>query len=102
MCLLLPAALVKRLLDGLRKVEGDPDTQYKVHQFMSRMWIIMTPVAIAVCVCWPKVWTEVSIVYVVIISHYANWAGDCSSMAGANAAAEDDLMEKNKRQPEDS
>jgi hypothetical protein len=80
-----------RLLDTLRRVEGNPATQYKVHQFMSRIWIVMTPVAITVCVCWPAVWLKVSIVYVVIISHYANWAGDAGAMAAANAASDDDL-----------
>lgn len=80
----------------LRRVEGDPDTQYRVHRFMSRVWIVMTPVAIAVCVTFPGIWVKVSIVYVVIISHYANWAGDCGSMAAANAASDDNLMTKGR------
>lgn len=86
-----------KLMDALRKVEGDPATQFKVHRFMSRVWIIMTPVAIAVCVLEPALWLKVSIIYVVIVSHYANWAGDAGAMAGANAATDDDLMTETRK-----
>lgn len=61
---------------------------------MSRVWITMTPIAIAVCVLAPSLWLKVSIVYVVIISHYANWAGDAGAMAAANAATDEDLGRK--------
>lgn len=54
----------------------------------------MTPIAIAVCVLAPSLWLKVSIVYVVIISHYANWAGDAGAMAAANAATDEDLGRK--------
>jgi hypothetical protein len=77
----------------LRRLEGDPGTQYAVHKVMARVWIIMTPIAIAVCVLAPAVWLKVSIIYVVIISHYANWASDAGVMSAADAATDEAITE---------
>lgn len=83
--------MAARWRQALRKVEGDPATQYKIHKIMARAWIIMTPVVIAVCVLAPGIWLRVSIVYVVVISHYANWAGDQGACSAADAAADETI-----------
>ena len=81
--------MMRRCRDVFRKVEGDPLTQYRIHRFMGRFWVIMTPVAIAVCILAPAIWLKVSIIYVVIISHYANWSTDSGAMAAANASTDE-------------
>jgi hypothetical protein len=75
----------------IREIEGDPATQYKIHKVMARVWVVMTPIAIAVCVFAPAIWLKVSIIYVVVISHYSNWAGDAGVMAAADAATDEDI-----------
>jgi hypothetical protein len=75
----------------MRRVEGRPATQYSFHKVMSRVWVIMTPVAIAVCIFAPALWLRISIIYVVVISHYANYATDTGAMAAANASTPDDI-----------
>ena len=77
----------------IRKLEGDPRTQYIVHKWGMRTWIVMTPIVTAVCIWLPGVWLRVGLIYVVWISHYANWTSDATGLAATEAASEGAVSE---------
>ena len=77
----------------IRDVEGNPQTQYKIHRFAMRFWLANAVVAVIVFTFAPGVWAEVSVLYLVLVSLYANWSTDFGAMSAAEAAAEGSVSE---------
>jgi hypothetical protein len=71
-----------------RRFEGDPRAQYAWHKWASRFWAANVPAVIAVFTFAPAVWAKVSVLYLVLVSLYANWATNFSGMSSAEGAAE--------------
>jgi hypothetical protein len=71
----------------VRRFEGDPQMQYTWHKWAMRFWMSNAVIAIAVFVLAPAVWKQVSVLYLVLVSLYANWATDFGAMSAAEAAA---------------
>lgn len=71
-----------------RRFEGDPVTQYIWHKWAMRFWLVNAIVVVAVFIFAPAVWKQVSVLYLVLVSLYANWATDFGAMSAAEAAAD--------------
>jgi hypothetical protein len=79
-----------RLRLQARRMEGNPETQYRFHRFMARFWIgnaVVLPVAYFLLPA------KVLLLYLAMISVYANWATDHGSMSAADAATSDVITE---------
>ena len=72
----------------VRDLEGNPKTQYKIHKWATRFWLANTLAVLAVFILAPGVWKQVSVLYLVLVSLYANVATDFGAMAAAEAAGE--------------
>lgn len=72
-----------------RKFEGDPKTQYAWHKWAMRFWLVNAVIVITVFALAPAVWKQVSVLYLVLVSLYANWATDFGAMSAAEAAADE-------------
>ena len=71
----------------VRDIEGNPQTQYKIHRTAMRFWLANAVVAVAVLVFAPGTWAKVSVLYLVLVSLYANWSTDFGAMSAAEAAS---------------
>jgi Na+/phosphate symporter len=76
-------AWVKHILHDF---EYNPVTQYKVH--LAAMWVWTVSIVTVVCLFAfaNRFWQIVSVLYLVCISLYANWATDYGAMSAALAA----------------
>lgn len=76
-------AWVKHILHDF---EYNPKTQYKVH--LTAMWVWTFSMITVVCLFTfaNRFWQIVSVLYLVLISLYANWATDYGAMSAALAA----------------
>ena len=77
----------------VRDFEGNPATQYSVHKWMMRFWLFNAVAAVGVFTFVPGVWARVSVLYLVLVSLYANWATDFGSMSAAEAASDGSVSE---------
>jgi hypothetical protein len=70
----------------LKDFEYNPVTQYKVH--LVAMWVWTASLITVVCLFTfaNHFWQIVSVLYLVLISLYANWATDYGAMSAALAA----------------
>jgi hypothetical protein len=76
--------------DLIRRIEGDPVLQYKIHKVMARVWAVITLplLALALAIFDQHLWLTIGIAYVMVASNYANWATDSGAMAAANASTD--------------
>jgi hypothetical protein len=79
-------AWVKHILHDF---EYDPRVQYKVH--LAAMWVWTFSMITVVCLFTfaNHFWQVVSVLYLVLISLYANWATDYGAMSAALAAQQE-------------
>ena len=80
---------LRHLAKGL---EDDPHLQYKVHLWAVRVWLVNMAVAVLVFTLAQGTWVKISVLYLVLISLYANLATDYGSMSASMAAFTDDRL----------
>jgi hypothetical protein len=73
----------------LSRLEGNPATAYKFHRFMSRFWMANIVIVVAIYFVLPKVWSNASILYLALISIYANYSTDAGAMSAADSATDE-------------
>ena len=73
----------------VRDVEGNPRTQYRIHMWAARFWAANAIAAVIVYVLAPALWSRISVLYLVLVSLYANIATDSGAMAAANASTDE-------------
>lgn len=83
--------MITRFRGALRKLEGDPATQYRMHRLAARFWLLNFAVVTAVYLLAPGVWRSASVLYLVWISLYSNWSTDAGAMSAADAATSDSI-----------
>ena len=71
-----------------RRFEGDPKTQYTWHKWAMRFWLVNAVAVVVVFTFAPGLWRQVSVLYLVLVSLYANAATDFGAMSAAEAAAD--------------
>jgi len=81
--------MIRRCRAAFRKIEGDPRTQYRAHRLMARFWLVNAVVVMLVYFLAPAVWSRASILYLALISLYANWTGDQGACSAADAATDE-------------
>lgn len=74
---------LRHLVKGL---EDDPVLQYKVHIWAVRVWLVNMLAVLAVYVLANGVWQRASVLYLVLVSLYANLATDYGAASAAMAA----------------
>jgi hypothetical protein len=70
----------------IRDFEGNPRTQYRFHKWATRFWLANAAAVVAVFTFAPALWGKISVLYLVLVSLYANAATDAGAMAAANAS----------------
>jgi hypothetical protein len=70
----------------VRDLETNPLAQYRVNLAVVWFWMIMTVVVTIVFFTAPELWVRISILYVILISHWANIATSYGALSAAIAA----------------
>jgi hypothetical protein len=70
----------------VKDLEYDPVVQYKVHLYAMYWWVINFVAVILVFALANHTWQVISVLYLVLVSLYANWATDYGAMSAALAA----------------
>ena len=84
------AALYHLLKNDVHKLEYDPKAQFEFHRKMSFFWVANF-IAVLVVYTWlGGVWAKLSVLYLVLVSLYANFATDYGAMPGSHAAIKAD------------
>jgi hypothetical protein len=85
--------MIRRCRLALRRIEGDPKAQYRLHRFMARAWACNAVAVVLFYFLAPAAWARGSILYLALISIYANWTGDQGACAAADAATDEAITE---------
>ena len=75
-----------RLLGLERKFESDPAFQYRFHIVMTYFWVVNAGMALTVFFVSQSIWAKWSVLYLVVVSLYANFATDYGAVPGSEAA----------------
>lgn len=70
----------------IKDFESNPQVQYRIHMTMSYVWLANFLLALGVFVFAQPLWQAVSVLYLVCISLYANFATDYGAVSAALAA----------------
>jgi hypothetical protein len=73
----------------VRDFEGNPRTQYIFHKWATRFWLANAVAVIGVFTFTPALWGRISVLYLVLVSLYANAATDAGAGAAANASTDE-------------
>jgi hypothetical protein len=83
------APLARALGKVFTSLEQNPRTQYTVHVWAMRTWMMLTAVTLVVFFTASRFWAAIAVLWLTMISYYANWATDfdgaSSSLAALNA-----------------
>lgn len=71
----------------IQDLEYDHEKQISFHKWAICFWAANVPAAVALLVFAPAVWGRVSILYVLLLSLYANADTDYDAMSAAEAAS---------------
>src|ERR1035441_1407443 len=84
----------------LNRFNTDPRLQYKIHIVMTYVWVVNMILAIGVFIFAQGLWSKASILYLVLVSLYANFATDCGTVPGAEAAVSAEDIKLTVKQPD--
>lgn len=88
--------LIHTLKNDVHKLEYDAETQWRFHRKMSWFWLFNIIVVVVVFIINKAFWEHVSILYLVIVSLYANFATDYGAVPSSYAAMKAQEMSDNK------
>lgn len=80
--------MVERLRNFRKKFEDDAVWQTVFHKRMTYFWLFNMVAATIVFFAAPGVWASSSILYLVLVSLYANMATDYGAVSAAEASTE--------------
>ena len=69
----------------LGRFMDDPDFQVRFHAVMMIFWIFNCLAGTTILFLWPKLWVEVGVYYVFLLSIYANFDTDYDAVSAAKA-----------------
>jgi hypothetical protein len=70
----------------IKDFETNPAVQYRIHMTFTYIWLVNMAVALAVFIFAPRFWQTASVLYLVLVSLYANFATDYGAVSAAIAA----------------
>lgn len=73
---------VRKLIDDF---EDNPDFQIRFHLTAMVFWMANAVVGTVVAVMWPHLWVAIGVLYVFLLSIYANWDTDFDAVSAAKA-----------------
>lgn len=76
---------------------GDSRAQMKTHLWLAIFWAVNLPIVCAVYFFLPDVWKGASILYLAIVSIYANFAGEISGWQAAKVEVRQDEIESDRQ-----
>lgn len=71
------------LINDIHKLEYDAHTQYKFNRFWAIFWLINMPLVGILDIAFPKIWVEISVMYLVQSSLWALVATHLGAMSSA-------------------
>ena len=78
----------------LHDFEENPATQVRFHWFMMLFWIANAIVGATVAILWPHEWVAIGVLYVFLLSIYANWDTDYGAVSAAQASLHSEYLVK--------
>ena len=79
-------SIFRALAKDKERFETDAKLQLKIHKIASYFWIVNFFAALFVFFAFPGVWSSASVLYLVLVSLYANFATDYGAVSAALAA----------------
>ena len=76
----------------LHDFEENPATQVKFHWFMMIFWIINAITGVLVAIMFPHAWVAIGVLYVFLLSIYANWDTDYGAVSAAQASLKSEYL----------
>jgi hypothetical protein len=78
--------LCRVLAKDKERFERDTELQFKIHKTASYFWIVNFVLALIVFFAFPGLWAHASVLYLVLVSLWANFATDYGAVSSALAA----------------
>ena len=76
--------------------ENDPATQVRFHWFMMLFWMVNALIGCTIAILWPHTWIAIGVLYVFLLSIYANWDTDYGAVSAAQASLHSEWLVKEK------
>lgn len=70
---------------AVKNFETNADFQIRFHLVAMIFWICNAVVGTVVAVMWPALWVQIGVLYVFLLSIYANWDTDFDAVSAASA-----------------
>lgn len=70
----------------IKDFETNPALQYRIHMTFTYVWVVNMALVLAVFLFLPRVWAALSVLYLLLVSLYANFATDYGAVSAAIAA----------------
>jgi hypothetical protein len=86
------AALYHLVKNDVQKLEYDPKSQFDFHRRMSFFWIANFAGVLTFDIFINPFWQKISILYLTLVSLYANFSTDYGAMPSAHAALTGDQI----------
>lgn len=84
-------------MSKIKEKLADSRAQMKIHLWLAIFWAVNLPVVCVVYFALPDVWKGVSILYLAIVSIYANFAGEISGWQAAKVEVRQDEIESDRQ-----
>lgn len=91
-----PAPHHRAIASFAHRFNTDPHFQYRLHLIATYMWIINAVVAMGVFLLAQGFWQRFSVLYLVLVSLYANFATDYGAVPASEAAIHAQAMHEHK------
>ena len=85
-------------MSKIRDMLSDAGAQKRLHLRLAIFWAINLPVVCAVYFFLPEVWKGASILYLAIVSIYANFVGEISSWQAAKVEVRQEEIEQDRQE----
>jgi hypothetical protein len=76
----------------IRNFEENPATQVKFHWFMMMFWIVNAIVGTIIAILFTGTWVAIGVLYVFLLSIYANWDTDYGAVSAAQASLHSEYL----------
>lgn len=83
----------------IKDFETNPAVQYRIHMTFTYVWLVNMLVVLLVFLYLPEVWIRLSVLYLLLVSLYANFATDYGAVSAAIAAGTAREIPPESREP---
>src|SRR5215472_13846008 len=83
----------------IKDFETNPALQYRIHMTFTYLWLVNMAVALSVFIFAQGLWQKASVLYLVLVSLYANFATDYGAVSASIAAGTATHVPPEDREP---